>query len=509
MSVLAMGFVACDEYDEAIPQANEQKPIVEVKGLEVTAAEAMANPIDLNNASGPIELIKTVKTPVLNENNSITYDVQIASDENFTKMKQYQLTDGAIDSYDLDAAFRQLYGKTPNQKPLYFRFIPYLTDGESRVLFEKDVYLLASKNDVKPVDMGIVVESAYYVLTDIWFGDGWEESLVPFTHSGADRYDDPIFKTTVQFEPEIDPETGEEKFEPKTLQIIGEESVAKAKEDPEQALNYVWGPAGEGETGDLAYGEKAGVITIAEAGMYSITIDMLNKTYAIQKVNPTMYMIGKHTNWDWAQAVELVPANKNTNTNGKYWCIAYVGAGESNGFKFNTSAAWDGGEFGYAGATLVSHVAGVNFVDDGGNIAVDKAGWYLFGVEKKAEIDEEQQPTGKYLYTVNIFTPDVYVYGNTNGGGWGDDPNWKFSVPADASGEFVSPALAAKGELRLCVHPLTSAGNEWIGEWWQSEFLFFNGEIAYRGQGGDQDRVNAEAGQKVYLNFTTGKARLE
>ena len=45
----------------------------------------MANPIDLNNASGPIELIKTVKTPVLNENNSITYDVQIASDENFTK----------------------------------------------------------------------------------------------------------------------------------------------------------------------------------------------------------------------------------------------------------------------------------------------------------------------------------------------------------------------------------------------------------------------------------------
>ena len=37
MSVLAMGIVACDEYDEAIPQANEQKPIVEVKGLEVTA----------------------------------------------------------------------------------------------------------------------------------------------------------------------------------------------------------------------------------------------------------------------------------------------------------------------------------------------------------------------------------------------------------------------------------------------------------------------------------------
>lgn len=502
MSVLAMGFVACDEYDEAIPQANEQKPIVEVKGLEVAPAEALSTPIDLNAATAPIELIKTVKTPVLNENNSIAYDVQIASDENFTKMKQYPLTDGAIDPYDLDAAFRQLYGKTPNQKPLYFRFIPYLTDGESRVLFEKDVYLLSSKNEVKPVDMGIVVESAYYVLTDIWFGDGWADNMIKFNHSGADRYDDPIFKATVEFEPEIDPETGEEKFEPKTLQIIGEESVAKAKEDPEQALNYVWGPAGEGETGDLAFGEKAGVITIAEAGMYTITIDMLYKTYSIQKVMPTMYMIGQHTNWDWTKAIEMVPGNQNGKTEGKYWCIAYVGAGTSNGFKFNTAADWDGGEFGYGGATLVSHVAGVNFVDDGGNIAVDKAGWYLFGVEKK-------EGNAGYEFTVNIFPPDVYVYGNTNGGIWGDDPNWKFSVPTDANGEFVSPALAMKGELRLCVHPLTTDGAQWIGDWWQSEFIFFNGEIAYRGQGGDQDRVNVEAGQKVYLNFTTGKARVE
>lgn len=495
MSVLAMGFVACDEYDEAIPQANEQKPIVEVKGLEVAAAEAMANPIDLDSATAPIELIKTVKTPVLNENNSITYDVQIASDENFTRMKQYPLTDGAIDPYDLDAAFRQLYGKTPNQKPLYFRFIPYLTDGESRVLFEKDVYLLASKNDVKPVDLGIVIEPEYYVI-DAMFNEGWDTNFVKFEHSDADLYDDPIFKVTAEFK------AGAYCF-------IGKESLANAKADAGNELKYVWGPAGEGETGNLVYGETSGIINFDEDGMYSITIDMLNLTYAVQKINPTMYMIGDFCGWDWAKAPVMVPANKNTKIEGKYWCIAYVGGGAGKGFKFNTSAAWDGGEFGFAGATLVSHVAGVNFVDDGGNIAVDKAGWYLFGVEKKAERDEDLQPTGKYLYTVNIFNPDVYVYGPTNGGIWGDDPNWKFAVPADGTGEFVSPALAAKGELRLCVHPLTTDGAQWIGDWWESEFIFFNGEIAYRGQGGDQDRVNVEAGQKVYLNFTTGKARVE
>ena len=52
-------------------------------------------------------------------------------------------------------------------------------------------------------------------------------------------------------------------------------------------------------------------------------------------------------------------------------------------------------------------------------------------------------------------------------------------------------------------------GSQWLGDWWQSEFIFFGDAIAYRGTGGDQERVNAGAGQVVSLNFTTGKAALK
>ncbi len=40
-------------------------------------------------------------------------------------------------------------------------------------------------------------------------------------------------------------------------------------------------------------------------------------------------------------------------------------------------------------------------------------------------------------------------------------------------------------------------------DWWKSEFMVFDKKIKYRGNGGDQERVNATAGQKLYLNFTS------
>jgi hypothetical protein len=62
------------------------------------------------------------------------------------------------------------------------------------------------------------------------------------------------------------------------------------------------------------------------------------------------------------------------------------------------------------------------------------------------------------------------------------------------------------GELRLHVtHPYISAAN-----WWHAEFIFLDGKIEYRADGGDQDRVNMDAGEKtIELDFInqTGKIK--
>lgn len=207
-----------------------------------------------------------------------------------------------------------------------------------------------------------------------------------------------------------------------------------------------------------------------------------------------MYMIGGFCGWDWANAAPMVPIHSNID---KFWCIRYVKEGE--GFKFNTNTAWDGGEFGFAGTTCQTTVPGLEFKDDGGNIAVSKAGWYIFGITTKI--------VGRdYQYTLDVFPANVYVFGPTNGNIWEAKDEWMFTVPADSTGDFVSPTLVESGELRLCINPKDATGGQWAGDWWHTEFIFFEGKIAYRGAGNDQERVQAQKGQKVYLNFVTGKA---
>ena len=77
-----------------------------------------------------------------------------------------------------------------------------------------------------------------------------------------------------------------------------------------------------------------------------------------------------------------------------------------------------------------------------------------------------------------------------------------FTVPADVAGYFTSNVFAGDGEIRMCVKVEGA-------DWWQTEFIFFDGQIAFRGNGNDQARVLGTTGQKAYLNFMTGEGKAE
>ena len=87
-------------------------------------------------------------------------------------------------------------------------------------------------------------------------------------------------------------------------------------------------------------------------------------------------------------------------------------------------------------------------------------------------------------------------------GEWNIADSHKFTIPTTEDGVFESPAFAADAELRMCV---SVDGFDW----WQSEFMVFDGKIEYRGRGDDQNRVNVKAGQKVTLNFTAGTGEIK
>ncbi len=244
---------------------------------------------------------------------------------------------------------------------------------------------------------------------------------------------------------------------------------------------------------------KSSIAAIGESSIiYSNIIELpkVESYFALDdmKLPENVYLIGGLYDWDWKKAPAMIKVHS---APGKFWYLTYIGSGEDKyGIKFNTATAWDGNEFADGDNVTVN---GAEYEIVGGNFKLKEAGWKL--LQMTVEIEGRG-----YNYTLDILDPNVYVYGPATGGIWASDDNWKFTVPTEPKGEFVSPALIADPnggtELRLCVNlPDT--------DWWKSEFIFFDGKISYRADGNDQDRIPYKVGEKVYLNFVTGEARTE
>lgn len=215
----------------------------------------------------------------------------------------------------------------------------------------------------------------------------------------------------------------------------------------------------------------------------------LNYSLAPVTTPEHLYVVGGFCGWDWGNSFEFVPVYDHPEM---YWRMVWI---DEAGVKINTAQEWDGNEKGYNGITVAGDLAGNISANGDGNICSTTPQWYLMVVTASV--------SGRDIkYTVEFNEPNVYLIGDTFGG-WDElMAGSKFDVPTTMDADFVSPAFKADGEIRAYVKV---PGNDW----WHSEFMVFNGEIAYRGKGGDQERVAGKAGQKFYLNFATGKGSIK
>ncbi|MBR5736779.1 MAG: DUF5115 domain-containing protein [Bacteroidales bacterium] len=187
-----------------------------------------------------------------------------------------------------------------------------------------------------------------------------------------------------------------------------------------------------------------------------------------------MYLIGEGVGgWDWgANAVDMIPVATKA---GQFWAIRYIEAGK--GFKFNSKKEW-GGDF---------HSLDTNegYTVSDGNCYVDADGVYM------VYVDVENSK-------VCVEPAQVFGIGDCFGG-WGSDP-----VAFTVEGDKVIGTTTGTGEIRMY-----ATSSIQTSDWWTREFVFFDGKIAYRGAGGDQDRVTVDAGKKVTLDFNAGTATVE
>lgn len=209
----------------------------------------------------------------------------------------------------------------------------------------------------------------------------------------------------------------------------------------------------------------------------------------------TLYMIGSALNmedsdgdgtpdgwqWDLTDAPMISVHSKEM-----FWKIVWLNEGGE--FKFAPQKEWNG-DFGSDGQDPTDEL-------------------YSFGTSNISVPGE----TGYYMVVVNFETeeisvtePLVYLIGNTIGT-W-DTAAEGALFDVDNENEVVTITRELESD-ELRMYAWFDKG--WFTDWWQSEFMIFDGEIEFRGAGDDQERVSiGEDGEyTIELNFKTGEGSI-
>ncbi|MDL2257360.1 SusF/SusE family outer membrane protein [Bacteroidales bacterium OttesenSCG-928-I14] len=190
-----------------------------------------------------------------------------------------------------------------------------------------------------------------------------------------------------------------------------------------------------------------------------------------------MYMIGAEFgdwSWDSENVVTMVPVHS---FEGHFWAIRYIEAGK--GFKWCSQRAWNG-DFFSLGEDL-------GFYTEDGNAFVEESGLYMIYMDMENN-------------KISVEPAKVFGMGDCFGG-------WDMgSFPFTIEDKTITITTTGSGEVRMYANSdIAPIG----GDWWKMEFVFFDGKIAYRGSGDDQERVQIEEGKKVILDFNSETATVE
>ncbi|MBR1699362.1 MAG: SusF/SusE family outer membrane protein [Bacteroidales bacterium] len=232
----------------------------------------------------------------------------------------------------------------------------------------------------------------------------------------------------------------------------------------------------ENNGANIKVGRDAKVVVVYDPAAETITLEG-EYTGEAPSLPETMYIIGDGVGgWDWGAdyIVNMTPVNGKP---GQFWAIRNIEAGK--GFKFCAVKEWNG-DF-----TGLGEDSGYTVSD--GNCFVAENGVYMIYVDSENK-------------KVCVEPAKVYGMGSCFGG-WTEAMENALFTAADGK---LSITVAASGELRIY-----AASSIATSDWWTREFIILDGKIAYRGNGGDQERVNVNAGQKVTLDFNAGTGTIE
>ena len=266
-------------------------------------------------------------------------------------------TSGKVSVADLVSAVEALYGKAPNERTLSGVATVYYSDNGQAMR------AMADKTEVKVSLSAPFISSSYYLIGDMVYTmnggnkSNWNaENLLKFNHSDKNVYDDPEF--TVVFTTDAADQY---------WKIMPYENIN---------LENIWDPGvvGIAVNGDTSFSGKLTTDNpqagkIEESGIYRMTLNMMEYTYKIEKLNfkEFFYEIGGESTWGVTHALY------GKNFDGKYQGYYYL----DSEFKFRPNADnWEG-DYEFNGEGKIS--------DNGGsNCPAPEAAFYQIDVDLAA-----------------------------------------------------------------------------------------------------------------------------
>ncbi len=359
LSILAGLFmVGCTEMAQpADPQSNAQEEILTISG----AVTATAVPtIDLAKVEGDSVAVAAVTTEVkASDDAELRYYVTINDTYEFEVA-----ADMTIPVAELQALVEEVYGKRPVER----KFSAVVT--VAAVVRGSAVLYKSEKFDVVLVPEAPFISSAYYLIGAMndWNPDNAKN--FKFNHSGKDVYEDPVFTITFTAGDEcwwkIIPQSN---YDAGDAWAKGSTGVVGVAQNGDESLE------GKLSTSDEEIG--AGVIK-AGAGMYMMTINMMEYTYTIKALAPEYYILGDAPfAWNVNDKKFLMYAESST-------VQSYTTKFEGNIKMINSNdMGTDNWAACYGTPVDQSTEASGALVQDGGSIHVPETGYYTLKVDFK------------------------------------------------------------------------------------------------------------------------------
>lgn len=282
---LFMGSCSEDFKDWADPQTNPQEDAITIPGFTATAAQA----IDFASVTTDSVNTFSLSSAALPEGFTLgnaRLELTPQGVENATKTTVNTDLNGKGAVADLAPVVESVYGKRPTARTFDAQvYVNAVKDGQA-------VLIDAGKINLVMTPKAPFIDTNYYLVGQM---TDWSlDTKFKFTHSDADVYEDPVF--TIMFTT-----TDDNQY----WKIIPQGNVDAgniwAVENNPKGVVGVEKDGDDAMSGTLltttSKGKKANAGKIAKAGIYQMTINMMDYTYSIKQIAPEYYLVGALQSW--------------------------------------------------------------------------------------------------------------------------------------------------------------------------------------------------------------------